>query len=110
VVRTPRKKLDNQTAAVLAYLDEMAPGAMLVDGHENAIIGLLESFDTTQPIVVYDKGQILLNLMKDMSETDARELFDFNILGAYVGEQTPVFVEPLWRLVRPVPATRRGKP
>jgi len=27
-----------------------------------------------------------------MSEDDAVEFFDFNVLGAYVGERTPIFV------------------
>jgi hypothetical protein len=33
--------------------------------------------------------------MKDMSEEEAWEYFDFNIAGAYVGEHTPFFLEKM---------------
>jgi hypothetical protein len=45
--------------------------------------------------VAYNKNKIIEILMTrdKMSETDAKEYFDFNIVGAYVGEHTPTFIE-----------------
>ncbi len=45
-----------------------------------------------ESVVAYDKEAILEILMRDMSEEEAIEYFDFNIIGAYVGDKTPVFV------------------
>jgi hypothetical protein len=33
--------------------------------------------------------------MEDMSNEEAEEYFEYNVLGSWVGESTPVFVEPL---------------
>lgn len=45
------------------------------------------------PVVVYDKLAIIDSLCDDgMTYDEAIEYFDFNIDGAYLGEQTPIFV------------------
>jgi len=41
----------------------------------------------------YDTNKIIKILMADMPYEDAVEHFDFNIAGAYVGANTPVFIE-----------------
>ena len=58
---------------------------------DSAIIGVADRF-RMETVVAYDKEAILEILMRDMSEEDALEYFDFNIIGAYVGDKTPVFV------------------
>ena len=46
-------------------------------------------------VLVYDGEQIRENLMRDgMTSEDAREYIEFNIEGAYVGQDTPVIVWP----------------
>ena len=42
--------------------------------------------------LVYDVEKIVGVLMKDMSREDALEYFEYNILDAYVGEMTPIFI------------------
>ena len=42
--------------------------------------------------MAYDVNKIIEILARDMSEDEAVEYFEFNILGAYMGERTPVFV------------------
>jgi hypothetical protein len=59
------------------------------DGHDNAIIGLGRKFNTFS--VIYSTKIVLQNLMNDMDYDDAIEYFEFNIAGAYVGENTPTF-------------------
>lgn len=45
------------------------------------------------PVVVYDKLAIIDSLCDDgLTYDEAIEYFDFNIDGAYLGEQTPIFV------------------
>lgn len=66
---------------------------LLADGFEDAFIGVGRQFNT--PFAIYDRGFCIDILMEDMSEEEAEEYFEFNVQGAYVGENTPVFVEML---------------
>ena len=63
------------------------------DGLEDALIGTGWQF--IQALMVYSVKKVLEILMTrdGMSYEEAREFFEFNIVGAYVGAGTPVFVE-----------------
>jgi hypothetical protein len=66
-----------------------------IDGHDNAILGpaMIWRDQATHEVLVYDAEIIRSNLMKDgMTSDEAQEYIEFNIEGAYVGEQTPVIV------------------
>jgi len=67
-----------------------------IDGHDNAILGpaLVWGKDGTRTeILAYDAEIIRDNLMNDgMTSEEAREFIEFNIEGAYVGEDTPILV------------------
>jgi hypothetical protein len=43
--------------------------------------------------ICYDTDKVIEILMEDMSEDEAWEYFEYNVLGAWVGEHTPVFLE-----------------
>ena len=60
---------------------------------DEAIIGVSERIGN-EPVVAYDTTKIveILILNHSMSVDEAYEYFEFNILGAYVGEKTPVFI------------------
>ena len=60
--------------------------------YEPAIIGMAYRFGI-QPIVAYDYQKVIDILAEDIGHEDAREYFDYNILGAWVGEATPIFIE-----------------
>jgi hypothetical protein len=46
-----------------------------------------------QPALIYDRAKIIERLKQDgMSEEEAEEYFEFNILGSYVGEKMPIFL------------------
>tara|TARA_R110002110_G_scaffold369950_1_gene579951 strand:- start:37 stop:258 length:222 start_codon:yes stop_codon:yes gene_type:complete len=64
--------------------------ALLADGFEDAFIGFGTRF--TYDVAVYDYNKCIEILAKEMSQEDAEEYFEFNTRGAYVGENTPVFV------------------
>ena len=64
---------------------------LFADGFDKAIVGVSQQFNSLS--VAYDKSKCIEILKKDMSEDEAMEYFDFNIVGAYVGEHTPSFIE-----------------
>ena len=74
---------------------ELAPDEPLVfaDGYDEAILGI--AWREGAPVVAYSTDTILATLCRceRMERDEAQEFFDFNILGAWVGEQTPFFVQ-----------------
>ena len=58
---------------------------------DRAIVGVAERIGMDS-VVVYDKELILKMLCKEMPSSQAVEYFEFNVLGSYVGEKTPVFL------------------
>ena len=73
-------------------LAEIDPDLMLMDGFDDCIIGICESFGG-ESVVAYDYDKVIAQLeSQGMSEEEAVEFHEFNQLGAYVGERTPVFI------------------
>lgn len=65
-----------------------------IDGFDDAIIGMADGWLPT-PKLVYDGEKILAILMdQGMSDIEAIEYCNFNIEGAYVGDETPLIVWP----------------
>jgi hypothetical protein len=64
---------------------------LFADGFDKAIIGVAHI--CTKRIVAYDTNKCIKILMKDMTHNEAVEYFDFNVIGSYVGEYTPTFIE-----------------
>jgi len=57
-----------------------------------AIIGTIERFGQPR-IVCYDYRKVMRVLVKQgMSHDDAVEWYEFNIIGAWMGEETPCFL------------------
>lgn len=74
-------------------IDEFAEGAILLDGLDDAIIGVVEEFGNG-PRILYSREKIL-NILCDrdqMTMSEAIEFYDYNIVGLYAGEQNPVFL------------------
>jgi hypothetical protein len=73
-------------------LAEIDPDLLLMDGFDDCIIGICESFGG-ESVVAYDYDRVIASLeSQGMSEEEAVEYHEFNQLGAYVGERTPVFI------------------
>ena len=64
--------------------------SLLAEGFDEAIIGMVEGFHHT-PVVLYDKDKCIDILCKDMPREEAVEYFGFNVIGSYMGENTPKF-------------------
>jgi hypothetical protein len=79
---------------VTVDIEEYAEGAILLDGLESAIVGIVEEFGNGNRIL-YSKQKIL-NILQErdlMTMGEAEEFYDYNILGLYVDEQNAVFLD-----------------
>ena len=67
---------------------------LFADGFEKAFIGITIHSPNRNEVAVYDYMLCIDVLMKrdGMNEEDAIDYFYFNVVGAYVGEYTPVFI------------------
>lgn len=59
--------------------------------YDEAIIGVVERAGGA-PVIAYDTQKILDILECSMPMEDAQEHFDYNIVGSYMGDKTPVFI------------------
>ena len=67
------------------------PDLLTLDGYDECVVGLVER--QGQPtILCYDRALILAKLEREMSAEEAEEFFDFNIIGAWMGDRTPCFL------------------
>jgi hypothetical protein len=64
---------------------------LIADGFDEALIGIT---DNGNNVSVYDSRKCIEILMErdSMSKDDAYEFFLYNVIGSYVGDKTPVFV------------------
>lgn len=74
-------------------IDEFAEGAIILDGLDDAIIGIVEEFGNG-PRILYSRSKILQILQErdSMTSEEAEEFYGFNIIGLYAGEQNPIFL------------------
>jgi len=65
--------------------------ALLADGFEQAIIGHTQGANI---VAVYDYDLCVHILMErdEMSCQDAIDFMEYNVVGSYVGEKTPLFI------------------
>ena len=72
---------------------DINPDALLADGLDEAIIGVGNQFTNT-PVVVYDYDKCIEIFMRDndWDYEDAMDWMQFNVIGAYMGEGTPIFM------------------
>ena len=75
-------------------LKEEHPQALFADGFDECIIGIARRA-CKEPLVAYDREKCIQTLVDrdGMSREDAEEFFEFNTIGAWVGEGTPIFID-----------------
>jgi hypothetical protein len=77
-------------------MDDDSP-VLVADDLEEAFIGLSYRFNDG-PLATYDRTKVLEIYIRDgMSYEEAEEFFGFNVIGAWAGEKTPVFMIPYKR-------------
>jgi len=81
----------NKLKLVSEYLENIEETALSADGFDNAIIGVYDG-----KIVYSITKCISLLIHRDkMTKEDAYEYFYFNVVGAYAGEKTPIWVDDI---------------
>jgi hypothetical protein len=72
---------------------EEHPDVLFCDGYDDCIVGTVSKYGE-ESVVCYDLDAMIAKLMKDgMTEEEAWEWFEFNIIGGYHGEYTPCFLK-----------------
>jgi hypothetical protein len=71
-------------------LSEEYPDLLKADGLDEAIIGVVQRMGTQA--ICYDTDKVIEILMRNMTEDEAWEYFQYNIAGAWVGDHTPFFL------------------
>ena len=59
---------------------------------DEAILGVADRFGMPS-VVAYDRSRVIDIIARDMPREDAEEFFEFNTIGAWVGDTTPVFID-----------------
>tara|TARA_B100000497_G_C7307406_1_gene207537 strand:- start:189 stop:461 length:273 start_codon:yes stop_codon:yes gene_type:complete len=74
-------------------LSELNPEALLVDGLNKAVIGFGSKF-TNAPVAIYDYDKCIEIFMEDngWDYEEAMEWMSYNVVGAWMGEGTPIFM------------------
>ena len=82
-----------ETNLTLDEIAEINPEAMLADGFSEAILGMCLQFGC-EPVVAYDYNKCVNILVKrdGMTNSEATDYIQFNVIGSYVGNNTPVFI------------------
>jgi len=82
-------------AEINEYLEDRDENALLMDGFDQALIGFTQRIN--EPLLaVYDyERMVTVCVERDgMDEEEAEEYINFNCVGAWVGERTPIIVMP----------------
>jgi len=71
-----------------------AEEALIMDGFDDCIVGILERFGIDQPIVVYDREKVIAKLMSEdgLTHEEALDHYYYNQVGGWHGEKTPAFL------------------
>jgi hypothetical protein len=74
------------------FIDEFAEGAVVFDGCDEAIVGYASRINL-EPVVVYSYQLLVGAFIKQgMTEDEAIDWVDYNIVGSWVGERTPLIL------------------
>tara|TARA_Y100000310_G_C20550650_1_gene747893 strand:+ start:313 stop:612 length:300 start_codon:yes stop_codon:yes gene_type:complete len=93
-------KLMDRDEIVEWVIDHMGGDVMLADGFEEAFVGLCSRFGM-EPVAAFDRDKCIEIIIAGSDKNDltdeelyaeAEEYFEFNVIGAWVGDQTPVFL------------------
>ena len=81
---------------ISSKFEEMEENVLLMDGFEEAFIGYSQRIN--EPILAVYSWEKMVEVCMNrdgMTDMEAIEYIDYNCLGAWVGEQTPIIVMPL---------------
>ena len=63
-----------------------------MDGYDDCVVGTVSRFGMS-PVLCYDLHKVIAKMVADgMTEEAAYEYYNFNMIGAWVGEGPPAFI------------------
>ena len=78
-----------ETREIIETLEELNPEAILYDGFDEAIVGMIARCGT-EPLALYDRDKCMRILMdKGASHEEAEDYFCYNVEGCWAGPHTP---------------------
>lgn len=80
------------------YLAEVHPEVIILEPPDldAAILGLVDLSDGTTHLVYSRKGLVTQLQNQGMTWEDAEEWYEFNIAGAHLGPNSPIYLELEW--------------
>ncbi len=75
---------------LLERISELNEDALYPTDMKEAVIGMVERMGM-DPVILLDRTKCIEILMRDMSREEAEEYFEFNTIGAWMGDGTPCF-------------------
>jgi hypothetical protein len=82
---------------ILKFIKHSVPDnleILLADGFDEAFCGIGYQFNKV--FAIYDTSKCIDILSQDMSPEEAIEYFSHNVVGAYIGENTPIFLDKFY--------------
>jgi len=82
-----------KTSFSVEKVSEINPKALLADGFNEAILGMCIQFGQ-EPVVAYNYNKCveILKNRDGMDDSEAIEYMEYNVVGAYMGVNSPVFI------------------
>jgi hypothetical protein len=104
-------KISKHAQEVIDTIGELSPNAAYPTGFHDCIIGYAERFGQ-EPMIIIDKAKLLKVLRADgMSQLEAEEYYDYNILGAGMSNMVmPAFFVRMKASLPEKPYTPRLRP
>ena len=82
----------NSYELIKQQLSEENPDALLADGFDQALVGIGRRVGQ-RSLAIYDRNKCIQIIKSDLdSEEDAEEYFEYNVSGAWMGPNTPIFM------------------
>ncbi len=76
-------------ADIVSTLEELNPEAIMYDGFDEALVGIIARC-STEPLALYDREKCIKLLVdKGLTREQAEEYFCFNVEGCWAGPNTP---------------------
>ena len=92
--REGKEEFMKDTSRIQSEIWNANPDILFADGFDEALIGTGDRFGFSGPVAVYDMDKCfeILEERDGMEYEDAVEYFNYNVIGAWVGDGTPIFV------------------
>jgi hypothetical protein len=81
----------DKPADIKETLAAVSPDAMLADGFEEALVGIVRQYTRTLALYDYEKCVGVLMLRDGLTHEAAVDYMEYNVVNAWAGDLTPAF-------------------